>query len=122
MQGFVAVIADVSERKRSEEEQKFLGDATTLLASSLDFETTLDAVARLSAPYLADYCLVDLLEDDGHIRRLVVAHQDPARAAAWREMQGRFPVTPDSDHTVVRVLRTGRADSSGWTKRAAARS
>ncbi|MCA1615376.1 MAG: PAS domain S-box protein [Acidobacteria bacterium] len=110
VQGFVAVIADVSERKRAEEEQKFLGDATTLLASSLDFETTLDAVARLSAPYLADYCLVDLLEDDGHIRRLVVAHRDPARAEAWREMQRRHPVAPDSDHTVVRVLRTGRAE------------
>ena len=110
VQGFVAVIADISERKRIEEEQKFLGDATTLLASSLDYETTLDAVARLTVPAFADYCLVDLLADDGHIRRLVVAHQDPARAAAWRDMQRRFPVSPDSDHTVVRVLRTGRAE------------
>ena len=119
VQGFIAVIADVSERKRAEEEQKFLGDATTLLASSLDFETTLDAVARLAASYLADYCLVDLLEDDGHIRRLVVAHRDPERAAAWREMQARFPVAPDSGHMLVRVLRTGRAELYGELDEAA---
>ncbi|MCA1641976.1 MAG: PAS domain S-box protein [Acidobacteria bacterium] len=101
---------DVTERRRVEEEQKFLSDATTILASSLDYESTLDAVAHMSAAYLADYCLVDLLEDDGTIRRLVVAHRQPEREAAWREMQRRFPIVADARHTVNKVLRTGEPD------------
>jgi PAS domain S-box-containing protein len=101
---------DITGRRRAEEEEKFLGDATTILASSLDYEATLDAVAHMSAIYLADYCLVDLLEDDGAIRRLVAAHRDPAREAAWREMQRRFPVDADPRHTVNKVLHTGEPD------------
>ncbi|HEX8161471.1 MAG TPA: PAS domain S-box protein [Pyrinomonadaceae bacterium] len=101
---------DVTERRRAEEEQKFLSDATTILASSLDYEATLDAVAHMSAAYLADYCLVDLLEDDGAIRRLVVAHRQPEREAAWREMQRRFPIVSDPRHTVHKVLLTGEPD------------
>jgi signal transduction histidine kinase/ActR/RegA family two-component response regulator len=101
---------DVTERHLAEEEQKFLSDATTILASSLDYTATLDAVAHMAARYLADYCLVDLLEDDGSITRLIVAHRDPAREAAWRKMQRRFPVAPNSRHTVVKVLQTGESD------------
>jgi PAS domain S-box-containing protein len=110
VQGFVAVITDVTERRREEEARKFLSDATTVLASSLDYAATLDAVAHMAARHLADYCLVDLLEDDGAIRRLIAAHRDPAREAAWREMQQRFPVAPGSRHTVVKVLETGEPD------------
>ncbi|HVG28180.1 MAG TPA: PAS domain S-box protein [Pyrinomonadaceae bacterium] len=101
---------DVTARRRAEEEQKFLSDATTILASSLNYEATLDAVAHMSAAYLADYCLVDLLEDDGAIRRLVAAHRQPAREAAWREMQRRFPIVSDPQHTVHKVLQTGEPD------------
>jgi PAS domain S-box-containing protein len=107
---YTVIMRDITERQRDEEGQKFLSDATTALASSLDYETTLDSVARLAVPALSDYCLVDLLEDDGRVRRLAAAHSDPAREAAWREMQRRFPVEPESDHTVVRVLRTGRPE------------
>jgi PAS domain S-box-containing protein len=110
VQGFVAVITDVTERREAEEEQKFLSDATTVLASSLDYASTLDAVAHMAAHYLADYCLVDLVEDDGAIRRLVAAHRDAEREMVWREMQQRFPVAPGSQHTVVKVLETGEPD------------
>ncbi|HKP71784.1 MAG TPA: PAS domain S-box protein, partial [Pyrinomonadaceae bacterium] len=101
---------DVTERKAAEESQRFLGDATTLLASSLDYELTLESVARLAVPYVADYCLVHMLEEDGSLRRMIVAHQDPAREAAWREMQSRFVLSPDTPHTIPKVLRTGRPE------------
>jgi PAS domain S-box-containing protein len=103
------IARDITERKRVGDEQKFLSDATTMLASSLDYASTLDAVAHMATRYLADYCLVDLLEDDGAITRLVVAHNDPAREAAWREMQRRFPLDPAADYTIPHVLRTGES-------------
>jgi PAS domain S-box-containing protein len=67
-------------------------------------------VARLAVPYVADYCLVHMLEDDGSIRRMIVAHQDPAREAAWRDMQRRFPLDLNTPHTIAKVLRTGRPE------------
>jgi PAS domain S-box-containing protein len=105
-----ANVQDITERRRAGEVERFLGDATTMLASSLDYELTLASLARLAVPYMADFCLVHMLEDDGAIRRMIVAHQDPAREAAWRDMQRRFPLDLNTPHTIAEVLRTGRPE------------
>ena len=36
-----------------------------MLASSLDYETTLASVAKLAVPLFADWCGVDIAEADG---------------------------------------------------------
>jgi signal transduction histidine kinase/CheY-like chemotaxis protein len=41
---------------------------------------------------------------------MIVAHQDPAREAAWRDMQGRFPLDLNTPHTIAKVLRTGQPE------------
>ncbi|HEV2799613.1 MAG TPA: ATP-binding protein [Pyrinomonadaceae bacterium] len=101
---------DITERRQAAETERFLGDTTTMLASSLDYELTLESVARLAVPYVADFCLVHMLEDDGSIRRMIVAHQNPEREAAWREMQTRFPLDLNTPHTIAKVLRTGQPE------------
>ncbi|MDQ3754622.1 MAG: PAS domain S-box protein, partial [Acidobacteriota bacterium] len=110
---------DATERKEREEAQQFLSNAATMLASSLDFEQTLERVAHLAVPYMADYCLIDMLDEPdtaattaqaAAVRRMTVVHSDPARAEAWREMQRRFPIALDSRNLISRVLRTGRAE------------
>ena len=101
---------DITERKRAEEAEGFLSEAANMFASSLDYELTLESVARLVVPYMADYCLVHMLEDDGTIQRMIVAHQDPAREEAWREMQRRFPLDLNTPHTIAKVLRIGQPE------------
>src|SRR5207248_5325778 len=46
----------------------FLAEASTVLAHSLDYPTTLASVAELAVPQLADWCAVYTLEVDGSIR------------------------------------------------------
>lgn len=84
----------------------FLAEAAEVLSSSLDYETTLRTVARIAVPTLADYCLVDVVMEDGTIRRLATAHADPAKEPLVRELQ-RFPPDPTGRRGVARVLRTG---------------
>lgn len=103
----IAVIEDITERKRVEEAQRFLVEAGMALSSSLDYRTTLASVARLAVPYLADWCVVDVLEEDGFLDRVAVAHQDPEKVAWARELQERYPPDQDSSYGVGRVLRTG---------------
>ncbi len=109
--GMVQAFQDITERKRTQETQKFLSDATNALASSLDYEQTLDRVARLSVSYLANCCLVDMKDDETDaIQLMVVAHRDLVREEAWREMRRRWPFKPEADYTIPKVLRTGRPE------------
>ncbi|ACG72404.1 GAF sensor signal transduction histidine kinase [Anaeromyxobacter sp. K] len=89
----------------------FLGEASALLASSLDWEETLASVARLAVAGVADWCWVELPEGlAGGAPPVVVAHVDPARAelsAAWRR---RFPPEPDAPSGAPAVMRTGRSE------------
>ena len=106
---FVGTVLDITERHRVEEAQRFLAEASEVLSSSLDYRATLSNVARLAVPTLADWCAVDVLEEDGSLERLAVAHQDPRKIELAHELQERYPPDPDAPYGVHQVLRTGEA-------------
>jgi PAS domain S-box-containing protein len=85
----------------------FLGEATAVLASSLDYEQTLSRLVALAVPTLADWCALDMLASDGRLERLVVAHQDPERKRWAEEMQRRTQPHVDDESGPARVIRSG---------------
>jgi PAS domain S-box-containing protein len=88
----------------------FLAEASSVLASSLNYEDTLASIAELSVPKLADWCTIDMARDDGSIRRLAVAHVDPAKVRwAW-ELSRRHATDPNESSGVAQVLRTGEPE------------
>lgn len=86
----------------------FLAQASEVLAGSLESGATLAAIPRLAVPRLADWCLVDLLEDDGSIRQSAVAHVDPAKEQLSRELRTRYPPARGTPHALWQVLLTGQ--------------
>lgn len=88
----------------------FLAEASIVLASSLDYPTTLASVARLAVPQLADWCAVYMLEADGSIRLLAVTHVAPAKVEWAQELGRRYPPDPRAPHGVPHVLRTGQSE------------
>jgi PAS domain S-box-containing protein len=103
----VNVWQDATAQKRAEAAQRFLAEAGEALAASLDVEVTLANIARLAVPRLADWCVVHLVQDDGSVSQLAVAHVDPERVAWARRVQEQYPADPKSDRGVVRAARTG---------------
>ncbi|MEP0880215.1 PAS domain-containing protein [Trichocoleus sp. ST-U3] len=97
-------------RQRINEQQHFLGEATTLLTSSLDYQTTLETLAQLAVPQLADWCSIDMLDENQTIRRLAVVHQDPSKVDWAYQLQERYPPDPDEAYGLPNVLRTGQAE------------
>lgn len=57
---------------------RFLSEATAVLASSLDYESTLARVAELAVPEFADWCAVDIADEDGRLHRLATARSSRA--------------------------------------------
>ena len=98
------------ERKRSAEALRFLSEASAALTSSLDYRATLARVARLAVPQLADWCAVDVREEDGSTHQLAVEHENPEKVAWAHELQQRYPPDADAPRGVPEVLRSGRSE------------
>ncbi|HEY6189500.1 MAG TPA: PAS domain S-box protein [Pyrinomonadaceae bacterium] len=108
--GMRGVTMDISERRQKEVNERFLAEASTALASSLDYETTLATVAQLAVPHFADWCGVDITDEDGSLKRLAVAHIDPEKLAWAHELHERYPPDPTLPRGVYNVVRTGQPE------------
>jgi signal transduction histidine kinase len=97
---------DTTAEQRQRAGSRFLAAATARLATSLDYEETLKAVAHALVPDLADWCSVDLTED-GVVRTLAVAHVDPAKVQLAREFRLKYPTDANAAGGIPSVLRTG---------------
>jgi PAS domain S-box-containing protein len=101
---------DITEQKRVEEHRLLMAEAGRILGSSLDYEATLSSVCKLVVPVLADWCTLDLVSDDGGLRRLQVAHRDPDKVRFAEELRRRYPPNPDEERGLMNVLRTGEPE------------
>ena len=90
----------------AEDGHRLLAEASQVLASSLDYETTVGHVAQLAVPRFADGCLVDLVVD-GAIKRLAIAHVDPDKIRLFRDLEVRFGPAVIDDAGIDAVIRTG---------------
>ncbi len=103
----INVFHDITEERDAEARIQFLARASTLLAASLDYEATLADLAKLLVPQLADYCIVDALDEDGRLRQVVISHRSPEREELLREVRRRYPPEENESHPVSEVLRSG---------------
>lgn len=101
-------VRDVSELKRSEQTSRFLADASAALVGIADDKNTLQKVASLAVPYFADWATVDILQPDGTLRRVAVAHVDPHKIKLAHEIHARFPEDPIEGRATWEVIRSGR--------------
>jgi PAS domain S-box-containing protein len=117
---------DITERKRAEQEREqfirgeaaraeaeaserraaFLAEASTMLASTLDYEKTLINVSRLAIPTFADWCFVYLALDGGEISSALIAHMDPEKEYLAQQVEIRPEDLSSTTLPVVRVFQT----------------
>jgi signal transduction histidine kinase len=97
------------EAEAAEHRAAFLAEASIVLSSSLDLETTLDRVARLAVPTLADWCLVDVIGEDQIVRRVAAAHADDEKLRMAADFWRRYPIDLASSHPIAEVMRSGRS-------------
>jgi signal transduction histidine kinase/CheY-like chemotaxis protein/PAS domain-containing protein len=113
---------DITDLKRAQTEFQrararlsFLAGVSRMLAESLDYETTLENVAKSAVPEIADWCAVRIIATDGSMERLADVHSDPSRQQMLKDMVELFP--PTEDFGPRKVLREGKSqflpDTSG---------
>jgi PAS domain S-box-containing protein len=115
--GVTTAVVDVTERRELLERERtarrrwaFLASAGEILASSLDYETTLRNVAHIAVPEIADWCSVHVVDESGAIRLVAIAHADPDKERLGWELDKRFPPDSDSPRGTPNVIRTGQTE------------
>ena len=105
---------DEANRARQEatqqaERMRLLDQASSVLASSLDYGTTVAAAARLAVPDFADWCSVDMLVG-GEIKQLASSYIETPGLQRISESRERYPLDPNADTGLAKVIRTGEAE------------
>ena len=85
---------------------RYLSESTAVLAQSLDPETTMQRLAELAVPTLADWCAVHVVEG-GFAHPVALAGEDPDATAMVRDLSERHPVPIDAPAGLGAVVRTG---------------
>jgi PAS domain S-box-containing protein len=125
----IVAVEDINERKKAEEERDLLlvkeqlaraeavkarrrlallAAAGPALSASLDYTETLERITRLLVPELADWCLLDVAEDDGSINQLAAAHADPEKLDLLTRLGEHRRFGKGDVGSTAEVLRTGQ--------------
>jgi PAS domain S-box-containing protein len=107
---WVGTATDIHDRKLVEDQRSFIVSAGDALAQSLDYRETLARVAELAVGDVANWCAVHVVETDGSISEVAVAHSDPAQVTFARELQERYPPDPEQPTGAAAVIRSGQAE------------
>lgn len=78
----------------------FLVEVSKIVASSLDYETTLRTVAAMTIPQLADWCIIHVVEE-GQLKLVALAHADPERLAWAEELARRYPLFQQASPSII---------------------
>lgn len=105
----VGVSTDITQRKRTEADLKFLADASAELVELVDPEQTLERLAYLAVPHFADWCQADLLQADGTLKRVAIAHVNPEKVEFAHEFNRKYGADPDASRGVWSAIRTGNS-------------
>ena len=103
----IATFHDITQRKQVERVQRFLAEASAILAASLDYRITVAAVVRLAVPVLGDVCFLDEVGEDGEVRRLEVVFADPKLRDLAERVRLLAP-SPGSQSPQAKVLESGK--------------
>jgi len=99
------IVSDVTERKNAEDSIRFLAEASASLSASLNYEKTLETLANLTVPFLADLCVVDIVEDNT-VRRMGIAYAGTVRQEQVQLFLGEPPEL-NGQHPAIKVVRSG---------------
>ena len=108
---FPGVAVDITERKNAENNLNFLTKASTQFSASLGYQETLNNIASMVVPAIADWCMVDVINNEGKLEQVAIVHKDPEKVA-WAKSLRAAQGEPDMDAStgVPKVIKTGKPE------------
>jgi PAS domain S-box-containing protein len=102
----------VEQLEATQQRLELLLRANKAITEATGYAQALNRLAEVAVPTLADLCLIDVIQDDGSIRRLAARHSDPSKAELVSELLSRYSPDRDGDHPSAAVM---ASHSSSWS-------
>ena len=110
IRAIVGNFRNITHRKQAEERQRILNEVSEKLASSLDQQITLQEIAQLIVPAVADYCRIAILDERQQIKDIAVSHIDPKQVSLVRELYEQYKDRANALTGLPKLLSTGQPD------------
>jgi PAS domain S-box-containing protein len=107
IRGAIVILEDETSRRHADEVREYLAEAGRKLSSTLEYDEVLRTVAEVVVPWTADYCIIDLVGEDGRSHRPLAIHRDPARQELVERLR-HFPAPHDQHPGTAQAIRTGK--------------
>jgi len=105
--GVQCIMRDISERKKVEENLFFLAETSKILSASFDYRKTIQEVADLAITLIADWCAVELLDNE-KLQLIAIAHKRPDHLQLAKQLMTEFPLSQEDEFATVQVLKTDK--------------
>lgn len=106
---WLGTATDIEDRKKNEDNQRFLSQAGEILVSSLDSNYIFESISKLSVPSLADWCCFDIMNDEEVLENVITYHRDPLKISTTKAMHSLYANHPASEDDILKVLASGKA-------------
>lgn len=105
----VGITIDVTDEKQTESYRQFFAEASKILSFSLDYQTTLNNIAQIAIPTFGDWCSVDMLQSDGSIKLVALAHKDPKKVSWAKKLREQNPSNINDKQGAALAIKTGKS-------------
>lgn len=106
----LAILHDITERKKLEERQLFREQVSTLLGASIDYKTTLKNISKLLVPYFADFIRIVIYDENKELVEIAAHHDDPKKLRLVQKLYKAYIDRTKSYYGVDRILETGKSE------------
>jgi PAS domain S-box-containing protein len=117
VRGLVVLSTDITERKlaeqklgKAEKNAVLLSEATATLIADLDFQARLNRLVQLIVPVMADWCVIDLVNQEHKLEAVAAWHRNPNKRHVVHEYRTKFPPRPEASVGVFHVIRSGKIE------------
>jgi PAS domain S-box-containing protein len=106
----VSIFHDITDLKHAELRQRLLAETSQILAQDFDYKTQLTNLTKMLVPSLADWCAIDILDENKNLQRVSLTHIDPQMIEWAYEIQQQYPPDPNSPTGAYKVIRNNKTE------------
>lgn len=106
----LAILHDITKRKKNEERQAYLTKVSKLLSSSIEYKTTLENISKSIVPTIADYIRIVLIDENKSVSEIFTYHKNLKKLEYAKELYQAYKNRSEVAYGIRHLLSSGKPE------------